>query len=70
MHFRPATIQYKSTILYGLRVFGCMLLMEFMMHYFYVVVISKTQSWIGFTAFEISMVGYFNLKFIWLKVSR
>jgi Na+-transporting NADH:ubiquinone oxidoreductase subunit NqrD len=69
MHRKPTEITGKSTLLYGLRVLGAILTMEIMMHYFYVVSISKTHAWSGFTPFQISMIGYFNLKFIWLKVN-
>ncbi|KAI8057108.1 glycerol transporter [Syncephalis plumigaleata] len=68
MRRKPTEITDKSTLLYALRVLGAILCMETMMHYFYVVTISKTHAWSGFTPFQISMVGYFNLKFIWLKL--
>ncbi|RKP08545.1 MBOAT, membrane-bound O-acyltransferase family-domain-containing protein [Thamnocephalis sphaerospora] len=68
MHHRPASIKYRDTIIYALRVFGAMFLMDAMMHYIYVVTISKSHAWAGLSAFEISMVGYFNLKYIWLKL--
>lgn len=45
--------------------------MEIVLHYLYVVAISKTAnrgSWEGCTPFQLSMIGYFNLHIIWLKL--
>jgi D-alanyl-lipoteichoic acid acyltransferase DltB (MBOAT superfamily) len=43
--------------------------MEFMLHYIYVVAISKAQpAWEVYTPFQLSMLGYFNLHIIWLKL--
>lgn len=54
----------------GLNLLGCMLLMEWMLHYVYVMAISKSDgAYQGYSPFQLTMVGFFNLKFIWLKVS-
>ena len=45
--------------------------MEFVLHFLYVVAISKTKdngSWEGDSPFQLSMIGYFNLHIIWLKL--
>jgi hypothetical protein len=42
--------------------------MEMILHYMYVVAISKTRAWEGATPFQLSMISYFNLQIIWLKV--
>lgn len=46
--------------------------MELVLHFFYVVAISKTghayDSWSSDTPFQLSMIGYFNLHIIWLKL--
>jgi protein-cysteine N-palmitoyltransferase HHAT len=45
--------------------------MELILHYLYVVAISKTKasgSWENDTPFQLSMIGYFNLHIIWLKL--
>lgn len=34
----------------------------------YVVAISKTRAWEGSSPFQLSMISYFNLQIIWLKV--
>ncbi|KAG0634392.1 glycerol:H+ symporter [Tuber brumale] len=59
-------------IKYGLRLLFSILTMELVLHYFYVVAISKTghtyDSWSSDTPFQLSMIGYFNLHIIWLKL--
>jgi len=43
--------------------------MEVMLHFLYVVAISKAQpAWDLYTPFQLSMIGYFNLHIIWLKL--
>ena len=68
MKHSSTIIDYKSTFIYALRWIGAFLLMEIMQHLFYVVAISKAQAWDNFTPFQISCIGYFSLKFIWLKL--
>ena len=43
--------------------------MEVILHYMYVVAMSKTRAWEGSSPFQLSMISYFNLQIIWLKVS-
>jgi len=42
--------------------------MEIILHFIYVVAISKTRAWEGSSPFQLSMISYFNLQIIWLKV--
>jgi D-alanyl-lipoteichoic acid acyltransferase DltB (MBOAT superfamily) len=43
--------------------------MELILHYIYVVAISKSSpDWSIYTPFQLSMLGYFNLHHIWLKL--
>lgn len=43
--------------------------MELILHYIYVVAISKSNpDWSHYTPFQLSMLGYFNLHIIWLKL--
>ncbi|KAJ3296089.1 glycerol transporter [Borealophlyctis nickersoniae] len=42
--------------------------MEVLLHGMHVVAIKDAKAWVGMTPFQISMVGYFNLKVIWLKL--
>jgi D-alanyl-lipoteichoic acid acyltransferase DltB (MBOAT superfamily) len=55
-------------MLYGLRFLFAILTMEIILHYTYVVAISKTRAWEGSSPFQLSMISYFNLQIIWLKV--
>lgn len=64
----PSVKNYKRTIVYGLRFLFCVLVMEFLLHFIYVVAVSKTKAWTGDTPFQISMIGLFNLNIIWLKL--
>lgn len=60
------------TFKYFIRLFISIMVMEVILHYLYVVAISKTahsaNSWAGDSPFQLSMVGYFNLHIIWLKL--
>jgi len=53
---------------YGIRLLLDILCMEVILHFFYVVALSKAKAWEGDSAFELSMIGYFNLNIIWLKL--
>ncbi len=64
----PDSIKVKGTVVYALRWIGAVLLMEWMMHYVYVVAIGKAKAWSTFTPLEMAVFGYFSLKFIWLKL--
>ncbi|ANZ73919.1 BA75_01479T0 [Komagataella pastoris] len=67
--FNPLpTINFKKTAIYGLRLLFCILVMEFLLHFMYVVAVSKTKAWQGNTPFQISMIGLFNLNIVWLKL--
>lgn len=64
----PKSINGKATILYAVRWIASVLLMEIMMHLFYVVAIKDTKAWKGYSSLEIFSLGYFNLNFIWIKL--
>lgn len=42
--------------------------MELVLHYIYVVAMSKAHAWQNLSPMQISMLGYFNLHIIWLKL--
>jgi len=42
--------------------------MEFILHFMYVVAIKDTRTWQGASPMELSMVGFWNLIILWLKV--
>lgn len=65
----PKSITVKGTMLYCIRFFIALLTMEVMLHFIYAVAICKAQpSWEVYTPFQVSMLGYFNLHIIWLKL--
>ncbi|ODV77836.1 MBOAT-domain-containing protein [Suhomyces tanzawaensis NRRL Y-17324] len=64
----PSVKDYTRTFRYFLRLVFCVLVMEFLLHFMYVVAVSKTKAWEGDTPFQISMLGMFNLNIIWLKL--
>ncbi|RLV94717.1 Glycerol uptake protein 1 [Spathaspora sp. JA1] len=59
---------YKRTFIYFLRFAFCLFVMEFLLHFTYVVAVSKRKAWDGDTPFQLSMLGFFNLIIIWLKL--
>ena len=42
--------------------------MELILHYMYVVAIKDTSAWYGDSVAELSMIGFWNLIIVWLKV--
>ena len=67
--YTPLSISPKRTLMYGIRFLVALLTMELMIHFIYVVAISKAQpTWEVYTPFQLSMLGYFNLHHIWLKL--
>ncbi|KAG9950548.1 glycerol:H+ symporter-like protein, partial [Aureobasidium melanogenum] len=64
-----ASISTKRTLMYGIRFLICVLTMELCLHFLYAVAISKAQpAWEVYTPMQLSMLGYFNLHIIWLKL--
>jgi len=64
----PRNIGRDWFLKYTFRTFFCILTMEFMLHFFYVVAISKAKAWAGDSPFSLSMIAYLNLHIIWLKL--
>lgn len=65
---RPLKIPFRSTLAYMFRFAVCILTMEFILHFMYVVAIKDTKAWQGANAAELSMIGFWNLIVVWLKV--
>ena len=42
--------------------------MEFILHFMYVVAIKDTSAWYQDSVAELSMIGFWNLIIVWLKV--
>ena len=67
--YTPQSIDWNRTLLYGVRFLICLLTMEVMIHFIYVIAISKAQpAWEVYTPLQLSMLGYFSLHHIWLKL--
>jgi D-alanyl-lipoteichoic acid acyltransferase DltB (MBOAT superfamily) len=66
---KPKSITLYGTLVYGARWILLACLMEIMIHAFHVIAISKARAWDGFTPFQITMVGFWSLKHIWLKLT-
>jgi D-alanyl-lipoteichoic acid acyltransferase DltB (MBOAT superfamily) len=45
-----------------------MLTMEFILHFMYVNAIKDSKAWAGSTPMQLSMIGFWNLIVVWLKV--
>ena len=68
-YYTPKSIARARTVLYGIRFLISLLAMELMIHYIYVIAISKAQpAWEVYSPFQLSMLGYFSLHHIWLKL--
>ncbi|KAJ4290942.1 glycerol transporter [Kalmusia sp. IMI 367209] len=69
LRYRPHSINPKRTLLYAVRFAIVLLTMEIMIHYMYMVAIFHAKpDWSPYTPAQLSMLGFFNLKHIWLKL--
>jgi protein-cysteine N-palmitoyltransferase HHAT len=68
LNFSKNSISLNSTAKYCLKWVSMVLLMELMLHLFYVVAIKDSRAWKEFNPIEIYSLGYLNLNLIWLKV--
>jgi protein-cysteine N-palmitoyltransferase HHAT len=67
--YPSAALTPARNLLYGIRFCLTLLCMEFVLHFIYAVAISKsTSDWSLYTPGQLSMLGYFNLNIIWLKL--
>lgn len=66
-HKLPSITLERITIYSSVLAFT-ILAMEFILHFTYVVAVSKAKAWENDTPFQISMIGLFNLNIIWLKL--
>jgi D-alanyl-lipoteichoic acid acyltransferase DltB (MBOAT superfamily) len=69
LRYKLPSVTKERTTLYAIR-FGVVLLtMELLIHFIYAVAIAKSNpDWSAYTPFQLSMLGYFNLHHIWLKL--
>jgi D-alanyl-lipoteichoic acid acyltransferase DltB (MBOAT superfamily) len=67
--YPPASIESARTIKYGIRFLLCLLAMEILLHFDYCVAISKgNPNWSDYTPVQLSLLSYFNLHVLWLKL--
>ncbi|CAD6505303.1 BgTH12-00795 [Blumeria graminis f. sp. triticale] len=67
--YTPASIESFRTIKYGIRFFLCLLAIELLLHFNYCVAISKgNPRWSDYTPAQLSLLSYFNLHVLWLKL--
>ncbi len=67
--YRPLRIPTRAVAVYAVRFAACLLTMELIIHYMYVNAIKDAKAWHGDTPLQLSMVGFWNLIIVWLKVS-
>ena len=69
LRYRAPSANLERTIMYAIRFLIAVFCMEVLLHYIYVVAIFKAQpDWSLYSPFELSMLAYFNLNIIWLKL--
>ncbi|KAI0881469.1 MBOAT-domain-containing protein [Annulohypoxylon maeteangense] len=69
LRYKSSTIEVSRTLRYGVRFLLTLLAMEVILHYDYVQAISKANpGWGEYTAAQLSILSYFNLHLIWLKL--
>ena len=69
LKYRVASIEKPRTIRYGIRFLLVLLSMEVILHFDYVGAISKARpEWSSYTAAQLSLLSFFNLHIIWLKL--
>lgn len=63
------SITREKTVLYAVRLFISFMVMEVMIHFIYVIAISKAHpAWEVYTPLQLSMLGFFSLHHVWLKL--
>ncbi|KAF9007390.1 glycerol transporter [Cyathus striatus] len=65
---RPTGITTSAIARYTIRFFISFFTMEFILHFMYVVAIKDKKAWAGDSPAEISMIGFWNLIIVWLKL--
>ncbi|KAH8596665.1 glycerol:H+ symporter-like protein [Bisporella sp. PMI_857] len=67
--YPAASVEIARTIKYGIRFLLTFLCMELVLHFDYCVAISKTGPvWSDYTPAQLSLMSYFNLHILWLKL--
>jgi D-alanyl-lipoteichoic acid acyltransferase DltB (MBOAT superfamily) len=67
--YKSPTITRRRNMMYGIRFLVVLFAMELMIHFIYAVAIAKADpDWSSYSPFQLSMLGYFHLHHIWLKL--
>ncbi|KAK4688045.1 membrane-bound O-acyltransferase GUP1 2, partial [Tremellales sp. Uapishka_1] len=64
----PVVITRQAKRSYAVRFLFCLLTMESVLHTMYVVAIKDTSAWAGDSPAELSLIGFWNLVVVWLKL--
>ncbi|EST05289.1 Membrane bound O-acyl transferase, MBOAT [Kalmanozyma brasiliensis GHG001] len=64
----PIRISTGTVLRYAVRFVISLLTMELILHFIYVNAIKDTKAWVGATPLELSMIGFWNLIIVWLKL--
>ncbi|KAK8844173.1 hypothetical protein IAR55_006967 [Kwoniella newhampshirensis] len=64
----PVPIPRRARISYAIRFVACLLTMEAVLHTMYVVAIKDSKGWEGDTPADLSLIGFWNLVVVWLKL--
>lgn len=65
---RPPPIPSRHVLSYAFRLATSVLAMEFVLHFLYVNAIKDAKAWQGATPMQLSMIGFWNLIVVWLKL--
>lgn len=65
---QPVRIATGTVVRYAIRFIVSLLTMELILHFIYVNAIKDSKAWIGATPLELSMIGFWNLIIVWLKL--
>lgn len=69
LQYPPASIERSRTIKYAIRFLLTLLAMELVLHFDYCIAISKGNPvWTDYTPAQLSLLSYFNLHVLWLKL--
>jgi D-alanyl-lipoteichoic acid acyltransferase DltB (MBOAT superfamily) len=68
-HRRPTAVSLRTVLIFAFRFLTSLLIMELILHFMYVVAIKDTRAWHGDSPFQLSMIGFWNLMIVWLKVN-
>lgn len=65
---RPCRIETGTVVRYAIRFVVSLMTMELILHFIYVNAIKDSKAWVGATPLELSMIGFWNLIIVWLKL--